>query len=84
MVVEIVIGLVSLGLTASGVAFAVYRWRKKKHPEEDTDSAQLDRLVDLERERLERQKQEHQWQQFMDIADRVVPLILTDDDDEDY
>ncbi len=81
---SVIVGLVGLGLTTFGVAFAVYKWRKKEQPDEDTDSEQLDRLLELEREKLAQRKQEHQWRQFTDVADRVIPFILTDDDEEDY
>ncbi len=72
---------VGLGLTAFGVGFALWLWWRQRKPEEPALEPKPDPRLELARAALEQRKKEHQWRQLVDVADRVLPIILSDDED---
>ncbi len=80
---------ITWGLTALAAAIGIvtiWLWWRQRKPEEPTPEPvpKADsRLVQLARDALEQRKKEHQWRQLVDVADRVLPIILSDDEDDE-
>ncbi len=77
---------ITWGLTALAAAIGIvtiWLWWRQRKPEEPALEPKPVPRLELARAALEQRKKEHQWQQAMDVADRVLPIILSDDEDDE-